>query len=232
MTPRSQDDHVQGRNGRARPRRKRRTGRRAGDSGTREAILAAARQRFGDYGYDRATIRDIAAGAGVDPALVHHFYGTKERLFAAAVQLPVMPGELVAAALHPAAREPGRDLGEHLLRTVLAVWDVAEMRSSFLGLLRSAVTSDQAAATLREFATDAILSRVAEAARSARPAGEAAPDADFRAALAASQILGLALTRYILELQPLVTADISDLAAAIGPTLERYLTGDLHTGGH
>lgn len=240
MTRRSQDDHaqprqartVQGHSGPVRPRRKRRTGRRAGDSGTREAILAAARQRFGDYGYDRATIRDIAADAGVDPALVHHFYGTKERLFTAAIQLPVMPGEVAAAALDPAAREPGRNLGEHLLRTVLAAWDVAEVRSAFLGLLRSAVSSDQAAATLREFATDAILSRVAEAARSARPGADVASDADFRAALAASQVLGLALTRYVLGLPALVTADVSDLTAAIGPTLERYLTGDLRPSGH
>ncbi|HUZ38276.1 MAG TPA: TetR/AcrR family transcriptional regulator, partial [Streptosporangiaceae bacterium] len=121
-----------------------RSGRRGGDSGTREAILAAARARFGDYGYDGATIRGIAADAGVDAALVHHFFGTKERLFAAAMRLPLIPGELVASALDPGTREPGRSLGEHLLRTVLGAWDVAEMRSTFLGLLRSAVTSEQA----------------------------------------------------------------------------------------
>src|SRR5207247_458711 len=113
-------------------RRGRRSGRRGGDSGTREAILAAARARFGDYGYDGATIRGIAADAGVDAALVHHFFGTKERLFAAAMQLPVLPSELLAAALAAGARDPGQSLGEHMLRTVLGAWDVAEVRATFL----------------------------------------------------------------------------------------------------
>ncbi len=222
-----------------------RTGRRGGDSGTREAILAAARKRFGDHGYDGATIRGIAADAGVDAALVHHFYGSKEHLFAAAMRLPVHPGEVIAAALAPGAREPGRPLGEHLLRAVLGAWDVAEVRATFLGLLRSAVTSEQAAAMMREFVTDAILSRLAGAAgadlagvspadagagaagRGAAGAEQGGADPDFRAALIASQVLGLALVRYVLELRPLATAGTEELAAAIGPTLERYLTGDL-----
>jgi AcrR family transcriptional regulator len=169
---------------------------------------------------------------------VHHFFGTKERLFAAAMRLPVNPGDLLTAALAPGAREPGQGLGEHLLRTVLGAWEVAEMRSTFLGLLRSAVTSEQAAGMMREFATEAILSRIAGAVQAAEggggqgtgPGGQepgAGPDAQFRAALVASQVLGLALTRYVLELGPLVRADVDELATAIGPTLERYLTGQL-----
>ena len=225
---------------RQRPARARRSGRRGGESGTREANPAAARTRARDSGYGGATIRGTAAHAGVDAALVHHFFGTKERLFAAAMRLPLSPGDVVAAALAPGAHEPGRGLGEHLLRTVLGAWDVAEMRSTFLGLLRSAVTSEQAAGMLREFATEAILSRIAGAAQAAagsgapgagaaRPAGPGAadPDAQFRAALVASQVLGLALTRYVLELDPLVRADVDELATAIGPTLERYLTGQV-----
>jgi AcrR family transcriptional regulator len=204
-------------------RRGRRGGRRGGDSGTREAILAAARTRFGDYGYDGATIRGIAADAGVDAALVHHFFGTKERLFVAAMRLPIDPSELVAAALAPDRREPGRSLGEHLLLTVLRAWDVPDMRATFLGLLRSAVTSEQAAGMLREFATEAILGRIAGAAAP----GPSGTDQRFRAALVASQVLGLALTRYVLALDPLVQAGTGDLAAAIGPTLERYLTGEI-----
>jgi AcrR family transcriptional regulator len=156
---------------RPRPARPRRSGRRGGDSGTREAILAAARSRFGDYGYDGATIRGIAADAGVDAALVHHFFGTKERLFAAAMRLPVNPGDLLTAALAPGAREPGQGLGEHLVRTVLGAWEVTEMRSTFLGLLRSAVTSEQAAGMMREFATEAILSRIAGAVQAAAGGG-------------------------------------------------------------
>jgi AcrR family transcriptional regulator len=202
----------------------RRSGRRGGDSGTREAILAAARALFGDLGYDRATIRRIADDAGVDPALVHHFFGTKEGLFVAAMRLPVNPLEILDAALAPGARDEGVGLGEHLLRIVLSVWDVAEMRATFLGMLRSATTSEQAAAMLREFATGSILSRVAQLARAA-PDGDG--DAGYRAALVASQVLGLALTRYVLELDALKQASPDDLAAAIGPTLDRYLTGDL-----
>lgn len=203
----------------------RRSGRRGGDSGTREAILAAARARFGDLGYDRTTIRGIAADAGVDPALVHHFYGTKESLFVAAMRLPVNPLEILDAALAPGARDPGTGPGEHLLRIVLKVWDVAEMRATFLGVLRSATTSEQAAAMLREFATGTILSRIAEEARQAAPDGD--EDAEYRAALVASQVLGLALTRYVLELDALRQVSADDLAAAIGPTLDRYLSGQL-----
>jgi AcrR family transcriptional regulator len=206
----------------SRPGRARRSGRRGGDSGTREAILAAARARFGDLGYDRATIRGIAADAGVDAALVHHFYGTKERLFVAAMRLPVNPGDVIQAAL-AAAEDEGGSLGAHMLRTVLGVWDVAEVRAMFLGLLRSATTSEQATAMLREFVTDAILDRLAEVAGRVAPGG----DPDFRAALVASQVLGLALTRYVLGLDALKRASHEELAAAIGPTLDRYLSGDV-----
>src|SRR5215831_4794438 len=204
-------------------RRRRRSGRRSGDSGTREAILAAARTQFGDHGYGGATIRGIAAAAGVDAALVHHFFRSKEGLFAAAMQLPFDPGELAAAALDTGALEPGQSLGEHMLQTVLGVWDMPEARATFVGLLRSAVTSEPAAGMLREFATEAILARIAGAA-AAGPDGD---DGQFRAALVASQMLGLALARYVLKLDPLVRAGNDDLAAAIGPTLERYLTGKL-----
>ncbi len=196
-----------------RPGPARRSGRRGGDSGTREAILAAARARFGDLGYDRATIRTIAADAGVDAALVHHFYGTKDQLFAAAMRLPVNPRQVLAAALAPGARGEDRTLGEHLLRTVLGVWEVAEIRATFLGLLRSAPTSEQAVVMLREFLAEAILGPLAMAAgeTASGTAGETASgaagqDAGYRAALVASQVLGLGLTRYVLEVEPLARA--------------------------
>ena len=125
----------------------------------------------------------------------------------------------------PGARDEDRGLGEHLLRTVLGVWDIAEMRATFLGILRSATTSEQAAAMLREFATGTILTRIAQVAQQAAPDG--AGDAEYRAALVASQVLGLALTRYVLELDALKQVSADDLAAAIGPTLDRYLSGDV-----
>ena len=206
--------------------RSRRSGRRGGDSGTREAILAAARARFGDLGYDRTTIRKIAADAGVDAALVHHFYGNKEQLFAAAMRLPVNPREVLDAALAPGARDQDQSLGEHLLRTVLGVWEVAEMRATFLGLLRSAPTSEQAVVMLREFLAGAIIGPLAAAARQAAP-GAAAEDAGYRAALVASQVLGLGMTRYVLELPPLAQVSSEDLVAAMAPNLDRYLSGDL-----
>jgi hypothetical protein len=163
----------------------------------------------------------------VDPALVHHFFGPKERLFAAAMRLPLVPGELIDAALSGAAGKdgaaPADGLGEHALRTVLGAWEVAEIRAAFLGLLRTAVASEQAAAMLREFATDAILSRIAQVAHAA----SGARDSDYRAALAASQVLGLALARYVLQLPALVGASDEELATAIGPTLDRYLLGSV-----
>jgi AcrR family transcriptional regulator len=218
----------------------RRAGRRAGESGTREAILAGARAQFASHGYDGATIRAIAAAAAVDPALVHHFYGSKEQLFAAAMRLPVVPSEVITAALASAGRDPRVSPGVHMVRTVLGVWEREDVRGPFLGLLRSALTSEQAAGMLREFITDAILGPVAAAAGGSpggpgRPggpgdaaaAGPDQPPPEFRAALAASQMLGLALTRYVLALGPVAAASADDLAAAIGPTLERYLAGDI-----
>lgn len=201
-----------------------RTGRRGGDSGTREAILGAARKRFAGHGYEGATIRGIASDARVDPALVHHFFGTKERLFAAAMRLPVVPGELISTALAAGAADPGGSLGEHLVRVALGAWDVAEIRDTFLGLLRSAATSEQALIMLREFVTEAIVGRLSAAAHTADPVA-----ARYRAALVASQVVGLGLARQVLGLEPLAEAGRDELAAAIGPTLDRYLSGDLNS---
>jgi AcrR family transcriptional regulator len=213
-------------------------GRRAGDSGTREAILTAARRRFAAHGYDAATIRSIAAGAAVDPALVHHFFGSKEQLFVAAMRLPFAPGEMITAALAPGSRAPGVSAGEQLIRTALRAWDDPAVRSTFLGLLRSALTSEQAARMLREFVAETILGPVARAARADGPAdggaGAAAagdPDAEYRAGMVASQVLGLAVTRFVLALGPVAAASPDDLAATIGPTLQRYLTGEIRAAG-
>lgn len=198
---------------------RRRTGRRSGESTTREAILEAARTRFADRGYEGATIRAIAADARVDPALVHHFFGTKERLFVAAMRFPVVPSEALGAAA-----AVGRDrLGETIVRTVLGLWSDPDARERSIGLLRSAVTNDQAATMLRGFVTSAILGTVAGSV-----GGD--EDAEYRASLVATQIVGLALARYVLLLEPVASADEEDLIASIGPTVQRYLTGDVRTG--
>jgi len=197
-----------------------RTGRRSGDSGSKPAILQAARLQFAEFGYHGATIRAIAAAAGVDPALVHHFYGTKERLFAAAMELPVTPSEAITAAL--ARREPGSSPGTHMVRSALALWESAGVRGSLQAMLRSALTSEQAAATLRDFMTEAILAPLASAAEVANP-----DRASYRASLIATQMLGLAVGRYVLRFGPVAEASPDELAAAIGPVIDRYLTGDI-----
>jgi AcrR family transcriptional regulator len=200
-----------------------RTGRRAGDSGTREAILSAAQAQFAEHGYDGATIRAIARTAGVDPALVHHFYGTKESLFAASMQLPFVPSEVITAGI--SQQEPGDSLGTHLVRSALSVWESAEVRDSFQTMLRSALTSEQAAATLRDFIAEAILRPVASVAD-----GGDTERTPFRASLVATQMLGIALGRYVLRFGPVAAASTEELAAAVGPTIDRYLTGDIAGG--
>ena len=201
-------------------------GRRPGESRTREAILDAARRRFGGQGYDGTTIRGIAADAGVNPALVHHFYGTKERLFAAAMRLPVVPSEIITVVLGAErdrlGAEFGRRIGEILIGTVLRAWDVADIRTAFLGLLRAAATTEQGVVMLREFVTSTILASLTEVAGLSDDA-----EGRYRATLVASQVVGLGFARYVLGLGPLAAASNEDLVAAIGPTVQRYLTGDI-----
>ena len=195
-----------------------RTGRRPGDSGTREAILEAARHSFGTSGYTGTTIRGIARAAGVDPALVHRFYGSKESLFAAALELPADPSVLL-----PALVAEGTDgLGERVVRTFLTIWDATPGQGPMLALLRSAVSDEAAAALLRDFLTSVAMGPLASAAGGDEP--------ELRAALVGSQLLGLAVARYVLRLQPLASGAVEELAPILGPTLDRYLTGTLPAG--
>jgi AcrR family transcriptional regulator len=197
----------------------RRTGRRPGNPATREAILNASRAAFAERGYDAASIRQIATGAGVDPALVHHYFGNKEQLFLEAVQAPIDPREVI-----PQVLAGGVDgVGERLVRTFLRVWD-SPRGGTAAALLRSAVTNEWTARMLREFVITQILRRAI------RELGLDGPDALLRAGLVASQVLGLATTRYVLKLEPLASASADQLAAAIGPTIQRYLAGDIGQG--
>lgn len=202
---------------------RRSAGRRPGDSGTRTAIAEAARAQFAGFGYHGATIRGIAAAADVDPALIHHYYGTKEALFADAMRLPVVPSEMLTAAL--ANRPDDSGLGAHLVRTALTLWESAEVKETFVGLLRSAVTSEQAGVMLREFIADTILATVAKATGLDKQWNPA--EAEFRATLVATQMLGLALTRLVLGLPGVAEASVDELATAVGPSVDRYLTGDI-----
>ncbi len=188
-----------------------RTGRRPGLGGTRERILAAARSDFGKGGYEGTTIRGIAAQAKVDPALVMHYFDSKEGVFRAAMQFPVDPAEFI-----PRLLAPGLDgLGERLVRFFVETWD-SPAGSPFLGLIRSVVGNEDAAAQLREFVTREVLGRLARALELDQP--------QLRAALVASQLVGLAMLRYVVRVEPVASAGTDELAAWLGPTLQRYLT--------
>jgi len=192
-----------------------RGGRRPGDSGTRAAILVAARESFGSTGFSGTTIRGVARAAGVDPALVHHFFGNKQGLFSAAMELPYDPSRVVADLL----ADGTEGLGERVVRTFLAIWDGTPGQGPMLALLRSAVTDEQAADSLRAFLSRALLAPLAQATGRDRP--------ELRANLVASQMIGLAVVRYVVRLEPLASAEPDDLARALGPTLDRYLNAPL-----
>jgi hypothetical protein len=191
-----------------------RTGRRPGDSGAREAILDAARRSFGTAGYGGTTIRGVAREAGVDPALVTTTSAARPTCS------PPPSSCRRSDGLRPAAAGWGLDgLGERLVRFFLSVWDGLPGQGPMLALLRSAVTDEQAAASLRAFLTEVLLGPLARAAGGS--------GADLRASLCATQMVGLAFGRYVLKIDPLASAGPDVLGPAIGPTLDRYLRGEL-----
>jgi AcrR family transcriptional regulator len=201
----------------ASPRRRagRPVGSRSGETQTREQILAAARALFAERTYGATTIRAVAALAGVNPGLVHHFFGSKRGLFAASIQLPAELTEQVPVLL---AGDP-RKLGERLVRLFLAVWEDPTTGPQLRALIRSAFSDDEAAATLRDVVTANILAPLSASLPVDQPAQ--------RLTLVASQVVGLMAGRYILGIQPLADANDEQLVAWVGPTLQRYLTADL-----
>lgn len=192
-----------------------RTGRRAGQSGTREAILTAARRLFAERGYDGASLRAIGAEAGVDAALVVHFFGTKANLLTEAVRWPFAP----EAAVEQVAAAGRAGAGEALARVFVDTWDGLGERNPIITLLRTATTEPAAAALLREFLSRRLLQPLLGRLRSDQP--------DLRADLVISQLVGLAMTRYILRFEPLASAPPDAVVAAVGPALQRNLTGKL-----
>ncbi|HEY0700504.1 MAG TPA: TetR family transcriptional regulator [Micromonospora sp.] len=183
---------------------------------TRAAILRAARERFAVDGYDRATIRAIAADANIDPSLVMRYYGSKERLFAAAAEFDLRLPDLSST--------PDDQVGRLLVDHFLDRWDGDE---TLTALLRAGTTNPAAAERMREIFAGQLGPAVrAFLAGRAGPAGER-PTAEQRAALIASQILGLALTRYVLGLPQATGLSREELVDWVGPTVQRYLTGSL-----
>jgi AcrR family transcriptional regulator len=191
----------------------RRRGRRSGGEDTRAALLAAGRAVFAEQGYQGATVRGIAARAGVDAAMVNHWFGGKQGLFAAIVQLPFDPADLIDKLTDG----PAEEMAERLIRTFVTLWDTNEGR--FSTLMLSVASQDMAATAVAEFFTGTVFRLVADTTGSDRP--------ELRAALCGSQMVGLGMFRYVLKLEPVASADLDTLVATIGPNLQRYLTGEL-----
>ncbi len=198
-----------GRHGAGRPAR------RAGERSTRDEILDAARDCFAERGFDRATIRDIAARARVDPALVLHYFGSKDKLFAAALEIPLDPRAVLKRVM---AHDRG-DMGVAIARAFLDAWEPAGTRSALVAMWRSAMTNETAMALVRDFMWRRMFTPLT--------ATLGVADGDARATLIGSQLIGLAMVRYIACMEPLASAPAATVVAAVGPTIQRYLTGDL-----
>jgi AcrR family transcriptional regulator len=190
-----------------------RTGRRPGPSSTRAQILAAAASCFAAAGYDATSLRRVAADAGVDPALVRRFFGGKEQLFTEVASSLIDPERALAAV----TEGPPSAAGERLLRYFLAMLGEVGQPGPYLGLIRCAVTSEHAAGLFRRFLAERVLGEIAAQLDAGRP--------ELRAALVASQLVGLAVARYAVRLAPLTAAGADELARWAGPVVQYYLTG-------
>ncbi|MEU5401175.1 TetR family transcriptional regulator [Streptomyces sp. NPDC005963] len=180
--------------------------------GARERILGAARTEFAERGYDKTTMRGIARAAGVDAALVHHYYGSKDDVFVAAIEVSFEPAMAVTEILGQ-----GTDgIGERLARYFIGVWENPVSRGPLLVVIRSALTHETAAKVLRGFVLRRLLERIA--------AELEVPDPKFRAELAASHMIGIAILRYVIQVEPLASADPEEIVSQVAPTLQRYLT--------
>jgi AcrR family transcriptional regulator len=198
--------------------RRRRPGRPAGTSDTRDRILDSARELFACNGIDRTSIRAVAAAAGVDSALVHHYFGTKQQLFAAAIHLPIDP----MTVLVPMRETPVEELGLRLPSVLLPIWD-SEMGAGLIATVRGLLTGADvtlARSFLQEIVVEEVGSRVDN------PPGTG----KIRAQFVASQLMGVVMARYILQLEPFKSLPPEQIAQTVAPNLQRYLTGDLPNG--
>jgi AcrR family transcriptional regulator len=192
---------------------RRRSGRRPGDSGTKGEILRAARRTFATYGYRDTTMRMIAREAKVDAALIHHFFTSKAGVYAASVassfDLEALIGKVIASSPEEAA--------EVLVREFLEVWASDESREPMLAVLRSAVSHDEAAEALTSHVIGEAVGRITEAF--------APSAAGLRATLISSQLIGMALQRYVLRAEPIASVSPQVILGWLVPTIDRYLTG-------
>lgn len=191
-----------------------RRGRRPGRPDTKAAILAAARERFAAVGFAGTTIRAIATDAGVDAALVHHYFGAKEDLFVAALALPVDPREVIGAAV----AGPAEEAAEKLIRTFLTVWDDPGFQPALLATVRR-ILEPGGDRLIREGFLPVVLIPIGEQLGIDRP--------DLRMPLVASQLIGLIVARYVVRMEPIASLDVDRLVGIYAPTVQRYLTGAL-----
>ena len=191
-----------------------RSGRRPGPTTTREAIAEAARRQFAELGYDRATLRGIAGEAGVDAALVVRFYGSKDALFREVMALP----PAITEAFTALADGPRANVGRRLAEVIVGMLENPRSRSIVLGRIRSASSHPDAAALVREIVTRDVGGLVAALTDD---------EPETRAVLVGSQVVGLALARYIVRVEPLASLPAADVVDSIAPTLQHYLVGTL-----
>jgi AcrR family transcriptional regulator len=189
-----------------------RPGRRPGPSSTRPEILAAARTLFASGGYHATTVRDIAAEAGVNAALVHHYFGSKDQVFVAAMNLPLNPADLISRLRYGG---PRAQLGERVVRLFARTWRDPATGQPLQALLRAAASTEQGATMMRQFVEDVMLPRVSAELGVSR----------MRAAGAFSQLIGFALAAAILRTEPLASASEDELVALLAPSVQRYLDG-------
>ncbi|MFD0394315.1 TetR family transcriptional regulator [Streptomyces nogalater] len=182
-------------------------------AGTRDRILAAAREEFSARGYEKTSVRGIAKAAGVDSALVHHYFGTKEQVFEAAIEVAFAPALDAPDAV---AEGPADGVGERLTRFVFGIWEDPATRAPLLAIVRSAVDNDTAAAVFRRLVAAQLMRRIA--------ARLELPDAELRAELAAAQLVGCAMLRYVIRLEPLASADLEQVIARVAPVVQAHLT--------
>ncbi|MBT2382532.1 TetR family transcriptional regulator [Streptomyces sp. ISL-11] len=190
-------------------------GSRTGQSPARDRILEAARRQFAQGTYASTTVRAIAAEAGVNPALVIHHFGSKRNLFAATLRLPLHVRDKIAALV----RTDSADLGEHLVRLFLGLWQDPVFRAPLAAMIRSVFSDSEASDALGDFFTAEMIGPIVAASGHDQP--------HLRVSLVASHLLGLASARHILGIAPLVRADTEHLVACVGPVVQHYLTGDL-----
>jgi AcrR family transcriptional regulator len=194
-----------------------RRGRRQGEPVSRDAVLSAAKERFATEGYEKTTLRAIARDAHVDPSMVLYLFGSKEELFRESLRLIIDPEVLVAALTGETDDEP--DIGTRMVRTYLRIWETPDTAATVRAMLQSATSNSHAHDAFRGFMQNYVLTAVS----GVLGGGE---QARLRATLAASQLVGTALLRYVIEVPPLATLPVEEVVALIAPTVTRYLTAD------